>query len=292
MWLSHHLVFDHTSLEIVFAEVQMHLWGQQDRLGAPTPYRNYVAQARLGVSAREHEQFFRERLGDIEEPTAPFGLTDVRSGQLIIGARLVVDAQIARGIRRCARKAGVSAASVCHLAWARVLSRLTGREEVVFGTVLFGRTQGGDRTDQAVGLLINTLPLRVSTGGQSVLSTLRATHEQLGQLIRHEHATLALAQRCSRVSAPMPLFTTLLNYRYQRGEADREPRQQAFEGITSLYGQERTNYPLSLVVNDLGEGFSLEAHVQGSIDPQQICGSIHTALSELIGELEGKCHVA
>jgi len=173
-----------------------------------------------------------------------------------------------------------------------VLSRLTGREEVVFGTVLFGRTQGGDRTDQAVGLLINTLPLRVSTGGQSVLSTLRATHEQLGQLIRHEHATLALAQRCSRVSAPMPLFTTLLNYRYQRGEADREPRQQAFEGITSLYGQERTNYPLSLVVNDLGEGFSLEAHVQGSIDPQQICGSIHTALSELIGELEGKCHVA
>jgi hypothetical protein len=128
MWLSHHLILDHTTLEIVFAEVRAHLRDEQDRLSAAIPYRNYVAQARLGVSAQEHEQFFKERLGDIEEPTAPFGLTDVRGdGQDIVEARLGVAAEIARGVRRCARNAGVSAASVCHLAWAQVLRRLTGR---------------------------------------------------------------------------------------------------------------------------------------------------------------------
>ncbi|MGN4032116.1 condensation domain-containing protein, partial [Burkholderia gladioli] len=70
----HHLVMDHTALEVIQHEVQALLAGQASRLAAPVPFRNYVAQARLGVSRAEHETFFREQLGDVEEPTLPFGL--------------------------------------------------------------------------------------------------------------------------------------------------------------------------------------------------------------------------
>ncbi|WP_240325813.1 hypothetical protein, partial [Pseudomonas syringae] len=60
--LFHHMVNDATSLQVVLHEVQAHLLGQSAVLGKPVPYRNYVAQARLGVSDARHEAFFRDML--------------------------------------------------------------------------------------------------------------------------------------------------------------------------------------------------------------------------------------
>ena len=234
MMLRHHLAGDHRTLEVMQEEIQAHLLGQAGQLPAPQPFRNLVAQARLGVSQEEHEKFFRKLLGDVEEPTAPFGLLDVQGdGTGIEEARLVLDSGLARRMRERARKLGVSAASLCHMAWAQVLARVSGREDVVFGTVLFGRMQGGAGADRVMGLFINTLPVRIRIGEEGAEESVRRTHEQLAELLQHEHASLALAQRCSGVPAPAPLFSALLNYRHSRGAARlaSEEGKRAWEGI-------------------------------------------------------------
>ena len=287
--LLHHLAGDHTTLEVMQAEIQAHLLGQAAQLPVPQPFRNFVAQARLGVSQQDHEAFFRGLLGEVDEPTAPFGLLDVRGeGRGIADARLELDAGLAQRLRKRARKLGVSAASLCHLAWAQVLARVSGREEVVFGTVLFGRMQGGAGAERVMGLFINTLPVRIRVGEEGVEASVQGTHTLLADLLRHEHASLALAQRCSGVPAPAPLFSALLNYRYIQGmvQAPSAEAMQAWEGVEVLYGEERTNYPLTLSVDDLGEGFQLTAQVQDPIDPRRVCDFMNRALERLVEALE------
>ena len=141
-----------------------------------------MAQARLGVSQQEHEAFFRQMLGDVDEPTAPFGLLDVQGdGSGIEEARLALDADLARRLRANARRLGVSAASLCHLAWAQVLAKVSGREDVVFGTVLFGRMQGGEGADRVMGLFINTLPVRIPIGEEGVEAACAADAHAAGR---------------------------------------------------------------------------------------------------------------
>ncbi|MGY2685691.1 hypothetical protein ACVWVZ_005025 [Pseudomonas tolaasii] len=199
----HHMALDHTAMEVVQHEMQAFLLGQVEHLGEPVPYRNYVAQALLGVTEQQHEAFFREMLGDIDEPTLPFGAQDVQGdGHGIDESHLMLDSALSKRLRAQARQMGVSAASMVHLALAQVLGKVSGREEVVFGTVLLGRMHAGEGSDRALGMFINTLPLRVSVGAQSVRSGLKLTHQRLTALLQHEHASLALAQRCSAVATP------------------------------------------------------------------------------------------
>ncbi|MFC6338666.1 non-ribosomal peptide synthetase [Pseudomonas karstica] len=284
--LFHHIALDHTALAVMQHEMQLHLLGQTEQLGEAMPYRNYVAQARFGSNADEHEAFFREMLGEVDEPTLPFGLQDVQGdGHGIDVARQPVDLTLSKRLRAQARQLGVSAACLVHLAFALVLGKVAGKQDVVFGTVLLGRLQAGDGADRALGMFINTLPLRVDVGAQGVRAGVKATHARLTALLGHEHASLALAQRCSSVSAPTPLFSALLNYRHSAGEVIAGALS-AWQGITALWGDERSNYPLTLNVDDSGEAFYLTALVAKPIGAERICGYMQVALDNLVQALE------
>ncbi|NWA25203.1 AMP-binding protein, partial [Pseudomonas gingeri] len=145
---------------------------------------------------------------------------------------------------------------------------------------------GGEGADRALGMFINTLPLRVAVGGQGVRAGVKATHARLTALLGHEHASLALAQRCSGVVAPTPLFSALLNYRHSAVGSVSEQAVQAWHGIHVLSGEERTNYPLTLNVDDLGDGFKLTTLVASSIGAARVCAYMHTALEHLVEALE------
>jgi amino acid adenylation domain-containing protein len=283
--LHHHLILDHTASDLLVQEVMLILQGRRDRLPAPVPFRRFVAQALKGGTESGHETYFRAVLGDVEETTAPFGLRDVRGdGSGVAQARSDLEPSLARRLREQARLRGVAAASVFHLAWALVLARCSGRDDVVFGTVLFGRLQAGAEAARAMGMFLNTLPLRVRLDAAGTEAALRRVHADLAELLRHEHASLSLARRCSGLPADAPLFTGLLNYRYSPRDGDAT----GLPGIESLGGHDRTNYPFVLHVDDHGDGFGLTTEIDRSLDAQRICDFVRQALNALVDALEGE----
>src|ERR1700677_217515 len=290
-WLAliqhHHLIMDHTGLDVVTGEIAELLAGREDRLPAPLPFRDFVAQARLGVSRAEHEEYFAGLLGDVSEPTAPFGLLDTRQdGSDAAEARLAVQTELAVLVRERARLAGVSPATLFQLAFPRVLAVLAGRDDVVFGTVLFGRMHAAPGADRVLGLFMNTLPVRVDTGTGDVTGAVTAMRSQLAGLLAHEHAPRAVAQQASGLPGQVPLFTALFNYRHSQPRPQHDDSRPPGAGIEQISGRERTNYPLSVAVDDTGTGFALTAKVVAPGDPALVCALLHTALGGLAAALE------
>ena len=283
---SHHLINDHSTLDFIVDEITLIQQGRGDELPEPVPFRNFVAQARTGLSQSEHEAFFKGMLGDVEETTAPFGLLDVRGdGRAIEEATLPLNGDLSARLRAVARRYGVSAATLIHLAWAILVGKTAGTDDVTFGTVLFGRMEAGEGADRGLGLFINTLPLRIRLGSVSVEQCLRNVHDLLSELLHHEHASLSLAQRCSGLPAGAPVFCALLNYRYSIRPKGQEGAR-AWEGIQLLAAEERTNYPITLSVDDRGQEFDLVAQVVPSVGAQRLCDYLHNAIAGLVTALE------
>ncbi|MGO1002252.1 amino acid adenylation domain-containing protein [Lysobacter sp. CA196] len=293
----HHMALDHTALEVVQREMQAFLHGETAGLPEPVPYRDYVVQATHAQAQAAHETFFRELLSDVDEPTLAFGVdgspakSDDRPSAHGTAtsddeAHEQISSELDARLRARARQLGVSVASLLHLAWAQLLGRLSGRDDVVFGTVLFGRLHGDARSDRALGMFINTLPLRVAlTAG--VRAAVQATHEALAALLEHEHAPLVLAQACSGVAAPRPLFNSLLNYRHSAPTA--EAAWPGIEALDSAAG-ERTHYPLTVAVDDLGSGFALSVRTHAGLDAARVCACLHQSLESLVDALEHAPH--
>jgi natural product biosynthesis luciferase-like monooxygenase protein/amino acid adenylation domain-containing protein len=278
--LNHHMVCDHVTLRFVLAEIEQLLRGNGESLPNSLPYRNFIARTTT-VSESEHVNYFRNLLGDVERPTVLYGLTNIRgNGSGVRGAKLELDAALATRIRSVARAHSVTPAVLFHVAWAMVLGQCSGSDDVMFGTVLSGRMQGTEGADVVLGMFINTLPVRVRIGERVLREVVETTYAQLSALLTHEQATLALIQRCSKVPVSAPLFTALFNYRHTKDHAGDSERAILWDGVSALGSVERTNYPISISVDDLGQGFSVTSLCDG-VDPELLLGYLNAAIHNL-----------
>ncbi|MDT8905201.1 amino acid adenylation domain-containing protein, partial [Pseudomonas prosekii] len=287
--LDHHLVSDNVTLRLIMLEIQAVLAGQADSLPPSQPYRNFIAQA-ASVSQAEHEAYFRRLLADVDSTTAPYGVLDVRgNGAGIKRAVRPLGDELSARVHRTARQQGVPTSVLFHAAWGLVVAATSGRDDGIFGTVLSGRSQGTAGADHALGMFINTLPMRIRLQQHTVSDIVRDAYQQLSELLTHEQASLALAQRCSAVDASLPLFTVILNCRHgdlvnASGENVEDMGEQ--EGMHFIASETRTNYPIEIAVANVGNGFSLTAQSITGIDPHRIAAYLAQAVAALVQALE------
>gem|GEM_PF-4961032 len=117
----------------------------------------------------------------------------------------------------------------------------------------------------------------------SVQQVISAVQTSLNDLLIHEQTPLSLAQQCSGLDNNQALFTALLNYRHSE-KSSTEQITQALD-LEMLAGQERTNYPFSLSVDDYGDDFYLAAQIDGDVDPNRVLAYLSQALDVLVDAL-------
>ena len=275
----HHIISDHVGLEIIQQEVVAYLEGHLEQLKPTRPYREFIAHALSQEEENDAQGFFTDMLGDVDTPTTPFDLVDIKGdGSHILELSEMIPDEVSTELRAIAKKLKLSPAVLFHTAWAMVVAACSGRDDVVFGTVLSGRLQGLVGAEDMIGMFINTLPVRIKLHNTSVMSLVRQVQRTLQDLLSYEQASLALAQHCSALSGDVPLFSALLNYRHSGAAGDME----LAENTSEKGGQERTNYPFTLSVDDLGDRFALEVQVDDAITPTRVICYMQTALAHLV----------
>jgi len=282
----HHLACDDVTWRAALEEVMRWYEGCERELREPLAYRDYVSEALSYSKSRDAEVFFQAKLGEIVEPTAPFGILDVHGDGLCAQeAHQVVENNLARRIRAQAQRMEVSPARLFHAAWALVVAHTSGRNDIVYGTVLLSARRGHRGEQLMLGISINTLPLRLQLKGLSAEELVRHTHSELIALLYYRNVSLISAQKCSGMTGSAPLFTALLNYRHREPNSKFPPADSALPRIILQRGA-RTNYPIAISVDDLGKDFALIAHTDPRIDPKRVTQYLHTAMQSLVEALE------
>ena len=168
---NHHLIGDHSTLEVMYEEIEMIMDGRTESF-LPTAIPQCHRRGAFGCYCGGARAFFSHMLGDVDH-LPPIWTVGYLQRRCYVTEALMLPQELNDTLRGHAQRLGVSLASLCHLAWAQVVAGTSGQSIVVFGTVLFGRMQGGSGSDRALGLFINTLPIRIDVEGSSVLDSVR-----------------------------------------------------------------------------------------------------------------------
>ena len=282
----HHAIHDLESLSPLFDEVIDFIKDKELPLVDPPRYRDYVFQRMDPGQLARSAEFFNRKLGELREPVLAFGLRDVHvRASDIEEAHLRLGPELAREIHRAAHRLGVTVTSVFHAAWALVVAWSAGRNEAVFGTVLSGRLHATPDPARAIGLFVNTLPLRLGLQETSVVELIRRTHQELVELLKHEQAPLSQAIDCSGLPPAEPLFNTILNYHRSAPFDSLDPLKTALP-LRVLESRNWTNYPVVVSIHDLGNDVSVTVHAVRSAVPGKILAYLCTALRSLADSLE------
>ncbi|MDA9420846.1 peptide synthetase, partial [Bradyrhizobium sp. CCBAU 53380] len=212
----HHIVSDGWSMGVLLRELSQLYRASEAGQDDPLPplaiqYPDYAAWQRQWLSGerlQKQAQYWRSALAGTTRLVLP---TDrARPAQQSFAAAtvpIVIDADLTRELRRLSLQHGTTLFMIVLAAWAAVLSRLSGQDDLVIGVPSANR--GHREIEELIGFFVNTLALRLDLSGQpSVSELLERTRRTV--LAAQEHQDLPFEQVVEIVQPPRALDHTPL----------------------------------------------------------------------------------
>ncbi len=194
----HHLLLDGWSQQLLLAELMAVYDGLADGQVPPAPERLPIGTYLDWLAGRDlaaAERYWRRRLTGFHP--VPLGTDDTTpaDGYAEVNRRLTDGA--GRALAEFARGHGLTVGTLVQGGWALLLRHLTGTDDVAFGVTVSGRPPELAGITDAIGMFINTLPMRVVVVGvDEPVRWLAGLQRELAELQRFSYTPLTLVDRC------------------------------------------------------------------------------------------------
>ncbi|HEY2550137.1 MAG TPA: amino acid adenylation domain-containing protein [Streptosporangiaceae bacterium] len=203
----HHIVADGWSFRILFDELSAD-YAAISGGGAPVTAEPPIQYADFAIWENEHaedggyspaERFWRAELSGAPPPLPlpadrPYPARQTFAAECI---DVAIDAGLADELRQLAARHGTTLFAVLLAAYAVVLARLTGTDDLLIAVPMAARTR--PETESVVGLLMNTVTVRVKVDQDATLGSLvRSVHLAAARALAHQELPFARVVELAR----------------------------------------------------------------------------------------------
>jgi amino acid adenylation domain-containing protein/non-ribosomal peptide synthase protein (TIGR01720 family) len=264
VFTNHHLILDGWSTPVFIGEMlELYSNGMNaDALPRVRPYTDFLSwlitqdhSAALGA--------WKNYLAEMESPTilAPPSHEYGEDAARMPGSwRHDLQTEVTDAVNAMARSHNLTLNTVLQGLWAVLLARLSNRNDIVFGITVSGRPPELAEIEQMVGLLINTVPLRVCLrAGESFIGLLERIQESQSKMLNVYHLGLSDIQHAAGLEQLFDTIFVFENYPLDRSLLERSFAGLRIAGVEMLDG---AHYPLALMIAP-GE----RLHVRLDYDP-------------------------
>jgi amino acid adenylation domain-containing protein/non-ribosomal peptide synthase protein (TIGR01720 family) len=244
IWTVHHVILDGWS---GFGLLDELLGGRRE---ARRPFRDYVQWLRTHDTAPA-ERYWRAALSGLD--SAAVGLPGDRAAapgtQQAATEQVAVELADGRGERLAefARRHGLTVNTIVQAAWALVLARYNGSDDVCFGATIAGRAAELPGIESVIGLCISTLPVRVPvTDDADLLTWLRDLQARQAEARAFDTVSLADVRSWLHRTSGGRLFDSIVVF--ENYPAGTDSLRDGPVRLERLDFHEATSYPLTLAI--------------------------------------------
>ncbi|MEU6183538.1 non-ribosomal peptide synthetase [Streptomyces coeruleorubidus] len=250
----HHIILDGWSLGPLFGTLfayydELVRTGTLRQRREAHPYADYLAW----YGRQRGEDALRHWTRELDGYERPAVLPTARRADGYRGAthRFTLPDELYTGVRRFARENRLTLSAVFQAAWGVVLQKFNYTDDVVFGSVVSGRDVDVDGVEDMVGLLVNTQPVRVTTGeGTGFADLCRSVQDAYRRAVPYHYCPL------HEVQSRVPLKNELLNHvlafeNYPLADRLRDFGSDDGLRLEDVEVFERTDYDFHIVVHPL-----------------------------------------
>lgn len=250
---AHHILIDGWALATFFTELLAvyEARGSLDGLPDVRPYRDYIAWLNAQDVAGAKDQWARY----LRTASGPLMLGDGRVASPDHAPKttqFLLTADETARLRQWAAGHGLTLNTVTAFAWAVVLSRLSNRTDVVFGTIVSGRPREIPDVDRMVGLFINSVPIVHHIDyATSVVEQCTQLQREAAAMRDIGYVSLSALQRAEGAAA---LFDTMFVFENAPiGDAVREVATSSGARFRPVEMESLAHYPLTVVSHMQGD---------------------------------------